>query len=433
MSSRNIAAGVLLQVIKEGKSMTASLASVQGEVTGEKDWGFVQALCFGVCRQYFWLEQVLQSLMKKPLKNKDMDVKVQLMLGLYQLRFMRVQDYAAVSETVAALNNKTWARPLANAVLRNFIRRRDELEQQLKGHQAIELSHPEWMLKLLKQCWPDNYVDILKANNRHPPMVLRVNLEKVSREDYLNLLAKQELKAESINHYRAAIRLEKPCRVEALPGFAEGLVSVQDTAAQLAAKLLNVQTGQSVLDMCAAPGGKAAAVLEVQPDLDKLVAVDVDEFRMQKVQENLKRLQLEAELRVADASEQGEWSEGLLFDRVLLDAPCSALGVIRRHPDIKLLRRETDIDELVALQQKILEVAWLLLKPSGILLYATCSVLKQENVQQMQAFLAAHPDAEEIKIKADWGHEQTVGRQILTGSQFMDGFYYARLRKTEAG
>ncbi len=430
MKSRNAAAKVLLQITKDGRSMTAALAEMQPNFPDHKDWGFVQALCFGVCRQYVWLEYMLGKLMDKPLRAKDADVRIQLMLGLYQLRFMRVKDYAAVTETVSALDRKPWARGLVNAVLRNYIRRRDELEQQVKGQKAVELAHPQWMVDALKKCWPENYQQILKANNQHPPMVLRINLNKISRADYVQLLNAEEIVAETVRQCNTAVTLDKPCRVEKLPGFAEGLVSLQDTAAQLAARLLNVQSAHSVLDMCAAPGGKTAAILELQPELQNMVALDIDEQRLDKVRENMHRLNFEAELVAADASLSGDWCQGRQFDRILVDAPCSALGVIRRHPDIKLLRRETDIEEMVALQRKILETAWALLKPDGILLYATCSVLKQENEQQMLAFMQCHENVEEVKIKADWGWEQAVGRQVLTGSQAMDGFYYARLRKT---
>jgi len=260
-------------------------------------------------------------------------------------------------------------------------------------------------------------------------MVLRVNLAKISRENYLQKLTGQGIAAETVSFCPSAIRLDKPAPVDLLPGFADGLVSVQDTAAQLAAGLLNVQPGQRVLDVCAAPGGKAAHILESQPQLQELVAVDIDESRMQRVGENCRRLNLQAKLVVGDAANPSSWWDGKSFDRILLDAPCSALGVIRRHPDIKLLRRAEDIGQLQALQQAILKAVWPLLAPGGLLLYATCSILKQENEQQVQAFLAEHRDAVELPINADWGIAGACGRQILTGESAMDGFYYARIGK----
>jgi 16S rRNA (cytosine967-C5)-methyltransferase len=264
-------------------------------------------------------------------------------------------------------------------------------------------------------------------------MVLRVNLAKTTREHYQQLLTGQEIAAEAISFCASAIKLDKPVPVEQLPGFKEGLASVQDTAAQLAAGLLDVQPGQRVLDVCAAPGGKTAHILESQPQLKELVAVDIDESRMLRVNENLQRLGLSATLLVGDAANPVAWWDGKLFDRILLDAPCSALGVIRRHPDIKLLRRAEDIGQLETLQKTILKAVWPLLAPGGLMVYATCSILKQENEEQVQAFLATHPDAIERPLSMvealGWGVVQVCGRQIITGDSAMDGFYYARISK----
>jgi len=259
---------------------------------------------------------------------------------------------------------------------------------------------------------------------------LRVNLLQGSRADYLTLLNQQGIAAQAIDFCPSALLLDQAIGVEQLPGFAEGRVSVQDVAAQLAAGLLDAQPGQTVLDLCAAPGGKTAAILEQKPKLKSLLAIDVDPNRLQRVADTLKRLHLEADLLAADASQAETWANQRQFDRILLDAPCSGFGVIRRHPDIKLLRRESDISALQALQAKILEAAWNQLKPGGILLYATCSVLKQENEHQIGRFLDAHADASEIPIHAKWGQKRPHGRQILTGDQQMDGFYYAKIGKS---
>ena len=260
-------------------------------------------------------------------------------------------------------------------------------------------------------------------------MVLRVNLAMTTRDNYLALLSEKSIVGNQVNFCPAGILLDKPAPVESLPNFSAGWVSVQDGAAQLAAGLLDVQAGHRVLDVCAAPGGKTAHILELQPQISELVAVDIDGHRLSRIEENLRRLNLTATLITADAAKPDGWWDGKPFDRILLDAPCSATGVIRRHPDIKLLRRATDIPVLTELQQAILNAIWPLLQRGGILLYATCSVLKQENEHQVQKFLTAHKDAEALPIPAEWGIPCSNGRQILTGESTMDGFYYALILK----
>jgi len=425
LNIRLVAAKVLARVLQDGQSLTVALDNAFPAIDSAKDRAFIQALCYGVCRQYHRLDFILSQLLDKPLK--DTDVKALALVGLYQLKFMRVKPHAAVSETVLAARKKPWAKSLINAVLRTYLREQEGLEHKADKCQVAALSHPDWLIKRIEQDWPEQALAIFLENNQQPPMALRVNLSKTSREDYLQLLAGQGIAAESVSFCPSAIILDKPVPVDLLPGFAGGLVSVQDTAAQLAAGLLDVQPGHRVLDVCAAPGGKTAHILESQPQLKELVAVDIDESRMQRVGENLKRLNLQAKLVVGDAANPASWWDGQPFDRILLDAPCSALGVIRRHPDIKLLRRAEDIGQLQALQKSILQAVWPLLAPGGLLLYATCSILKQENEQQVQAFLAEHSDAVELPIDADWGTTGACGRQILTGDSAMDGFYYALL------
>jgi len=429
--------------------LTAALDNAFLTVESVKDRAFIQALCYGVCRQFHRLDFILSQLLDKPLK--DADVKALALVGLYQLNFMRVKPHAAVSETVLAARKKPWAKSLINALLRTYLREQEGLEQKADKFQVAALSHPDWLIKQIEQDWHERALSIFQENNQQPPMVLRVNLSKTGRENYLQLLAGQDIAGEAVSFCPSAIRLDKPVPVDLLPGFSGGLVSVQDTAAQLAAGLLDVQPGHRVLDVCAAPGGKTAHILESAVGLNKpdravaragvsgeppgfagnieLVAVDIDEVRMQRVSENLQRLNLQAKLVVGDAANPSTWWDGKPFDRILLDAPCSALGVIRRHPDIKLLRRTEDIGQLQALQKSILQAAWPLLASGGLLLYATCSVLKQENEQQVQAFLDEHSDAVELPIDADWGIAGVCGRQILTGDSAMDGFYYARLVK----
>jgi 16S rRNA (cytosine967-C5)-methyltransferase len=422
-----IAARALSRVLQEGQSLTVVLESALKAVESGKDRAFIQALCYGVCRTYHRLDFILSELLDKPLK--DQDVKALALVGLYQLKYMRVKPHAAVSETVLAARKKPWAKALINALLRSYLREQEKLEQNADNVQYAAVSHPDWLIKQIEQDWPQQAQQILLQNNQQPPMALRVNLARISRDQYLHQLSEEGIVASAVHFCPSAIILDKPVAVDLLPGFVEGLVSVQDTAAQLAAGLLDVQAGHRVLDVCAAPGGKTAHILEHQPELKELVAVDIDESRLQRVSETLQRLKLPATLVVGDAANPQEWWDDQLFDRILLDAPCSALGVIRRHPDIKLLRRAEDIKPLRAMQNNILNAVWPLLAPGGILLYATCSILKQENELQIDAFLVEHPDAVELPIVATWGFDASHGRQIMTGESAMDGFYYAKLFK----
>jgi len=439
VNSRLVAARVLSRVLQHGESLTAALDSAfhrvsfgtenaPSKIIEPKDKAFVQALCYGVCRQYHRLNFILTGLLNKPLK--DMEIKSLLLIGLYQLNYMRVKPYAAVSETVLAARRKLWAKALVNAVLRNYLRDQEKLEAKADAVRSAAVSHPDWLINKIEQDWPDQAADCLKANNRQPPMALRVNLSKLGRDDYLQRLTENGLHASTVSYCGSAIMLQHPVPVDLLPGFSEGLVSVQDAAAQLAAGLLDAHPGHRVLDVCAAPGGKAAHILESQPQLSELVAVEIEESRMQRVIENMQRLGLQSTLKTGDAAKPESWWDGQLFDRILLDAPCSASGVIRRHPDIKLLRRPEDLDSLMLTQKHILNAVWPLLKPGGLLLYATCSIFKQENEQQIEAFLNEHTDAVEIRIATAWGNTCRYGRQIMTGESEMDGFYYARLRKS---
>ena len=427
MNTRLIAAKVLTSVIRDGQSLTAALDSTLGVVESDKDRAFIQALCYGVCRNFHRLDYILSQMLDKPLK--DLDVKALALIGLYQLKFMRVKSYAAVSETVLAARKKPWAKALINALLRSYLRGQEGFEQKADNVKSALVSHPDWLIQQIEQDWPMQAQQIFQQNNEQPPMVLRVNLANISQDQYLQKLRDQGIEAEAVSFCRSAILLNKPAVVNILPGFNEGWVSVQDTAAQLAAELLDVQIGHRVLDVCAAPGGKAAHILEHQPKVRELVAVDIDKLRLQRVSDNFQRLKLSAKLIVGDASKPEDWWDGQLFDRILLDVPCSALGVIRRHPDIKLLRRAEDINTLQVLQKRIMTAVWSLLAPGGIMLYATCSILKQENEQQIEAFLATNTNAIEVPINADWGLVRRYGRQILTGESAMDGFYYALIRK----
>ncbi len=427
MNTRQVAARVLTRVLQDGQSLTAALDAALPSVELDKDRAFIQALCYGVCRYFYRLDFILSELLTKPLK--DVEVKSLALVGLYQLNYMRVKSYAAVSETVLATRKKPWAKALINALLRSYLRDQVSLEQKADALQWSAISHPKWLVKQIELDWPEQAQSVFVENNQQPPMALRVNLSQISQADYLQQLTEKGIEATVVDFCPSAIVLKQSVGVDLLPGFAKGLVSVQDVAAQLAAGLLNVQAGQRVLDVCAAPGGKAAHILESQQRVKRLVAVDIDESRMLRVSENILRLNLSADLVVGDAANPEAWWDGEAFDRILLDVPCSALGVIRRHPDIKLLRKPEDIQALRDVQQRILKAVWLLLASGGVMLYATCSILKRENEQQIAVFLAEHPDAVEIPITADWGFAVSHGRQILPGDSAMDGFYYALIKK----
>lgn len=426
MNSRLIAARILVRVLDGGQSLTAALDG--GLLTVEaQERAFVQALCYGVIRYFYRLDFILRQLLHKPIQ--DADVRALALIGLYQLGFMRVKEHAAVSETVAAMRRKPGAKALLNALLRNYLRERDKLESEADADKSAAALHPLWLVQRIEQDWPAQAAAILDANNRHPPLALRVNVQRCDPASYLTRLTEQGISAVPHAACAAALVMEAPLAVEQLPGFFQGDVSVQDCAAQLAGGLLNVQLGQRVLDVCAAPGGKTAHILELQPHLRCLVAVDADANRLGRVAENLQRLGLHAQLLAADAARPEDWWDGKPFQRILLDAPCSALGVIRRHPDIKLLRRCEDITQLAELQRRLLDAAWTMLEHGGLLLYATCSILKQENEEQIAAFLARRADAAEQRIDVVWGEQRPHGRQIFPGDAGMDGFYYALLRK----
>ena len=429
MKTRANAAQVLFQVVDQGLSLSAVLPAAQQHVA-PRDRALLQEICFGTLRWLSRLEAIAGQLMSRPLTGKQRPLHFLLLVGLYQLLYTRIPAHAALSETVNAcrpLKGDSF-RGLLNGVLRNVQRNQEELLQQADRREASKFSHPGWLLEKLKNAYPDDYMRILEQNNQRPPMWLRVNLAHQSRAEYLQRLEASGIEVSQLDEAGAGICLQHPCDVEQLPGFSDGDCSVQDAAAQRAAWLLAPQAGDWILDGCAAPGGKTAHLLELQPELAGVIAVDADAQRLQRVHENLQRLQLRAEVIHGDASTPDQWWSGPAFDRILLDAPCSATGVIRRHPDIKWLRRPADIAELVALQAKILTALWCKLKPGGTLLYATCSVLPEENSQQIQAFLSSHADARLVPLHPT-DTPQTPGQQLLPGDGNMDGFYYAKLIK----
>lgn len=427
-----LAAAKALAVVLEGRaSLATSLPQVLSAVA-ERDRALVQELALGSARWYPQLEVLAAAYLAKPLRKADLDVQALLVIGMYQLLYMRIPAHAAISETVscAAGLKKPWAKGMINAVLRRVQQEGSEQLEALSRDPVVVTAHPRWLQKALKAHWPDDWLAICAANNAHPPMTLRVNVQRISRDAYLQQLHDAGIAAQPTTFSHHGVQLEQPCDVSTLPGFVEGLCSVQDEAAQLSADLLDLKAEQRVLDACCAPGGKTCHILETEPNLAQLVAVDLEASRLQRVRENLARLNLQAELKAADIRALDAWWDGQLFDRILLDAPCSATGVIRRNPDIKLTRHADDIEALSQLQAELLDVLWPILQVGGILLYATCSTLPNENTQVIESFLARTANAEEEPLDLKCGVAQPRGRQLLAQTNGHDGFYYARLRKT---
>ncbi|MEH0667668.1 16S rRNA (cytosine(967)-C(5))-methyltransferase RsmB [Vibrio scophthalmi] len=424
MNVRAAAANVIFQVVDKGQSLSHALPAAQKTIK-PRDHALLQEICYGALRYLPRLESIANELMDNPLKGKKRVFHHLILVGIYQLSFMRIPSHAAVAETVEA--TKTLRGPslrgLINAVLRNYLRNQEELDAFATSHNAGKYGHPNWLLKLLQEHYPQQWERIVEANNQKAPMWLRVNRQHHTRDQYIAYLNDENIEFTLHPEAADAIKLAKPCDVTLLPGFDRGWVSVQDAAAQLSVDYLQPQEGELILDCCAAPGGKTAHILEHTQDTE-VVAIDADPTRLNRVHDNLERLQLRADVICGDARYPHQWWQGEQFDRILLDAPCSATGVIRRHPDIKWLRRADDIEALSALQSEILDAMWQQLKAGGTLVYATCSIAPQENVEQVRAFLSRTSDAQLIGSE-----ESQPGRQILPGEEDMDGFYYAVLKK----
>ena len=429
-----LAAAKALTAVLNGKASLNSSLPLQLDKVEARDRGLTQDLAFGTARWYPRLSALANKLLQKPFKAADADVEALLLVGLYQLLYTRVPAHAAIGETVGCADKlkKPWAKGLLNAVLRNAQRDSEALLAELEHDPVVRTAHPRWLQKSLKAFWPEQWEAICAANNAHPPMILRVNRRHKTRNQYLQLLAESDVQAQPCVYSRDGIVLAEACDVRNLPGFAEGWISVQDEAAQLAADLLDLAPGQRVLDACCAPGGKTCHILEAEPQLAGVVAVDLEAKRLVRVRENLERLGLSAELIAADGRDTATWWDGKPFQRILLDAPCSATGVIRRHPDIKLTRQPDDIAALASLQGELLDAMWQTLEVGGILLYATCSTLPTENTEVIEAFLARTPGARELDIAGQFGIKQPHGRQLLAQEGGHDGFYYAKLIKIAA-
>lgn len=430
---RALAAKCCYSVIDKGRSLGDELPKQQDKAS-VKDKSLLQEICYGVLRYLPELEHDVRGLMEKPLTGKQRVFHFLLLVGVYQIKYMRIPDHAAVSETVAAtgiLKNRHM-KALINGVLRNFLRARESATKVPSSVSplpiSIQFNHPSWFIKKLQVSYPEQWQQILNANQQKPPMWLRVNQQHHNISDYQKLLATAQIAINSVEPLSQAIELTHATDVSNLPGFDKGWVSVQDGAAQQAARLLDCQKDDVVLDCCAAPGGKTCHILELSPDIESMTAIDIEASRLVRVEENLNRLGLKATVLAADAANSKTWWQGQYFDRILLDVPCSGTGVIRRHPDIKWLRKATDIDQLVILQRQIIKEIWSLLKPGGTLLYATCSVLPEENNEQIAHFIEHNADAQLLPID-NIKTNNTIGWQLLPDEKNMDGFYYAKLLK----
>jgi len=438
LNSRFVALKLLVSVLEQGRSLSQVLPEGLAQFQDARERGFTQNLVIGTLRWHLRLEAIVNQLLKKPFKAKDQDLSLLLQLGLYQILYLKVPEHAAVGETVALATQlgKAWAKGVINGVLRQFIRNQTAILATVDLKPAHKHAHPQWLFKQLRQAYPEQWEKILQANNQEAPLYLRVNPLVHTKEAFLEQLDANGIKAEPHPLSPQAVKLKQSCDLSQLPSYEAGGFSVQDLAAQQAAILLKPQAGERLLDTCAAPGGKTTHLQELAQNQAQLTALEIAPERLERLSENLHRLGLHANILQGDAAQPNSWWDGQPFDKILLDAPCSATGIIRRHPDIKHHRTLEDIKMLTQLQQKILKAQWPLLKPGGQLLYATCSILPAENHQQIAQFLAQTPDAECVPISleippsaSDDKQTAPLGQQILPGENEMDGFYYCLLRK----
>jgi 16S rRNA (cytosine967-C5)-methyltransferase len=423
-------AQVLLNVINDGASLDRELDAARRLTPDPRNQALIQECAYGVLRHYYSLRRHLSQLIERPLRKRDAVIEMLLLSGLYQLFEMQVPEHAVVDASAAAVRSldKSWASGLVNATLRNALRQRERFVPPTTDDAEACWNHPRWLIDTIRAAWPDDWQRVMQAATARPPFTLRVNRRQLARDEYLVRLQDADLAARALAHCPDGIVLESAVPVSSLPGFDAGLVSVQDGAAQLAAPLLDAQPGQRVLDACAAPGGKTMHLLETVDALE-LTALDIDPVRLARVNQSAARLGLQCRVIAGDAALPAPWWDGTLYDRILLDAPCSATGVIRRHPDIKLHRAPDDLALLPARQAAIFDGLWPLLRPGGKLLYATCSILPQENDDVLSAALQRHRDALAAPINVAWGRPTRHGRQILSGEHDMDGFYFCVIEK----
>jgi 16S rRNA (cytosine967-C5)-methyltransferase len=427
------AAKIVADVAEHGRSLDAALRDDPRATPQER--GLLRSLCYDSIRWYIRLDAILDRLLTRPGQKLSPEVRALAIVGLCQLLYTDIPEHAAVDETVNAARIIGHARAagMVNAILRRAQREQARIGAEVDRDLAVRTAHPTWFVDSMTVDWGAARDAVLAANNQRPPFWIRVNRLRSSGADYRALLQAQGVAVAASMFGEEALQLEQAMDVHELPGFAAGEVSVQDAASQLAGRLVAPQAGERVLDACAAPGGKTGHLLELAPDLEELVAIDVSEERLRRVAENLDRLDLRATLLIADASEPQAWFDGRLFDRILIDAPCSGTGVIRRRPDIKLLRRADDIPALAARQSQLLRALWPLLAPGGRLVYASCSALRAETTAVVSEFLASHAQARDVTGAAVAASGQAGpgggGLRIAAGTGGMDGFYYACVDK----
>jgi 16S rRNA (cytosine967-C5)-methyltransferase len=433
--NRAMAARAVLAVIDAGATLEGALAAEHIAGMDDRDRAHVQALAFGAVRWHHRHQAILAELLNRPLRNRDRILEALLSVGLFQLSDPAQPDYAAVSATVDAtrLLGQPHAAGLVNAALRRYQREAPLMLARTTESAEARYAHPAWLISMLQRDWPDCWAELLDANQQQPPLWLRVNRMRSSVSDYATRLRDElGIATTTLRGAPQALRLETAVATGKLPGFAAGHVTIQDAASQLAASLLDPQPGMRVLDACAAPGGKSTHLLEYAGGEIELTALDVSAERLLLVESNLTRLGLKAQLLTGDATAPESWWDGQLFDRILVDAPCSATGVIRRHPDIKFLRRATDMPALAARQIQMIEKLWPLLRPGGQLLYSTCSLFHAENAAVLRSFLEAHPDVRELPLPDELpgaAPARGPGCQLLPGPADTDGFYYALMTR----
>ncbi len=406
--------------------------ALREEVTDydRNDQAFIREIVLGVLREFWRLGAWTDHILKQTPRKKDRDVYCLLLVGIYQIEYMRVPDYAAVSETVSAAEAlaKPWARKLINAVLRKFVAHCEQIKKADLNDSA-RFSHPQWMIELVKAQWPDEYREILNANNRKPELILRVNSTRSSVESYLRRLEQNNIAASADRVAPQGVRIHERVTVSELPGFAQGVVSVQNSASQLAVSSLDITSGDRVLDACSAPGGKLMHMLEDYSETCEIAAIDISEARCAQIVDNLGRVDGSVKIMTADATQPDKWWDGVPYNRILLDAPCSAFGVVSKHPEIKFHRKPNDILSVSLLQKKLLGTLFELLDKGGKLLYTTCSILREENDDVIGEAIKDHPDMRVVELDQSLGRKTCFGRQRLQGIDFSDGFYYALLTR----
>jgi 16S rRNA (cytosine967-C5)-methyltransferase len=422
-------AAEIIHTLQNNQSNLDALLKKHSKCLQEPEKRYLQSLCYGVCREWFHLEAIEKGLLEKPLKARDQILSAIIRCGIYELGWMGTKEHAVVNESVdvAAAEGRPWARGLINAILRHFLRNKSELKMERLNEEAL-WNHPHWLIENIKVSWPKYWESILVENNVHPPMWLRVNRKKIQRDAYLERLLNANIKATK-GSAPDSIRLTEPSPVNCLPGFDDGLLSVQDESSQWASIALNPLAKERVLDACAAPGGKTCHILEMA-NCD-LTALDISEQRLARVAENCLRLGLRATLKAADISQLSRWWDKAHYDAVLVDLPCSATGVIRRHPDIRIMRSEQSLRSLAEIQSAILDASWKTVGVGGRMLVTTCSILSQENDKQIYKFTQRHSDVTIIKLSGIPGIVTNHGIQQLPNHEGGDGFYYALLVKSQ--